>query len=101
MSMSTLTTPQSMTQNRTEIPIVYNPLGIVSQNWSFMQPESSFNHETTMRNLEYYVKTELFHLLVFISNPAISAFSKEPMSLCQVVCNKLNVPLLRNAQFWQ
>src|SRR5687767_585472 len=98
--MCTLTIPQGLTQNKMENPIVY-PVGIVRQNWFSVQPEPFLNHEATMWNLELYVKTELFHTIVFILNPAVVASSKDPLSLYQVVCNKLNIPPTKHLSFWQ
>jgi hypothetical protein len=50
--------------------------------------------------VENYVKTELFHVLKFVSSPSLIQFSSAPKSLCQVVCKKFNVYQHNQETFW-
>ena len=91
MSDSEMSIPQNAVLNSMELQTLSNTETNVSQNWASVQCETFFNHEKTVRLLDQYVKTELFHMIVFISSPALIAFSRDAQSLCQVVCNYLNI----------
>jgi hypothetical protein len=99
-SVSDLSTLQSFSSNKIMLPGVSNSVTDVSQKWSSTQPNTSFKYGTTMRALDMYVKTELFHMIVFISSPAIISFLTDPQSLCQIVCNELNVSPNDQDSFW-
>ena len=50
--------------------------------------------------MEQYVKNDLFYRLKFISSPEMMLFSWQAQSICQVVCNKFNVPRNEHVRFW-
>ena len=99
VSLSSLS-HQSGLQNEMHLPSVDRSATNVSHNWSSLQPDLFFNKERTTRNLDQFVKTYLFHMIVFISSPALVSFSRDAQSLCQIVCNELNIPLNDQEQFW-
>jgi len=47
------------------------------------------------------VKGEIFHMMVFIPNPTVTAYSKFPHSLCQKVCTHLNITDEHQEHFWK
>ena len=79
-------------QSSLALPEVVNPIQNVSQSWSAIQAGTYQSHENTMRLLDNFVKTNIFHKIAFISHPSLVAFSKQPQSLCSIVCSYFNVP---------
>ena len=100
MSISSLSTPHTVLTNQNKVPTVPKSVTDVSQNWTAMQPDTIFNHNRTIRILDQYVKNDLFHMIVFISSPALTAFSRNAQLLCQVVCNYLNISPNEHECFW-
>ena len=99
-SVSDLSMVQSQLPNKVASTVVTKSVTDVSQKWSSTQPDTSHKYGTTMTALDMYVKKELFHMIVFILSPAVIAFSRDPQSLCQVVCNELNVAPNDQDSFW-
>ena len=100
MSMSSLSTPPSLVINTMQLPSIYRTIPDVSNSWSSTQADNLFSHKRTMRLLDSFVKTDIFHKIVFISNPSLIAFSTKAQSLCQFVCHHLSVPNNHQERFW-
>jgi hypothetical protein len=92
--------PHSLIQNKLEVPNLLTTTNDVSQAWTTMQPSTIYDHEQTLRLLEGHVKSVIFHRIVFISSPAVIAYTKDPFSLCQIMCNYLNIPSAEQDRFW-
>ena len=100
--VSDLSTVQSQLPNKITSAFVSESVTDVSQSnkWLATQPNTSFKYGSTMKSLDVFVKTELFHMIVFILSPAVIGFSRDPQSLCQIVCNELNVAPNDQDSFW-
>jgi hypothetical protein len=56
--------------------------------------------ECIRQTLEHQLKGDLFRKLKFITNDAMMEFSVDPHSLCQYVCNQMNIKGPPQGQFW-
>jgi hypothetical protein len=88
--ISEFPTPQSLAvSENTFLPnLIQSPTTHI---WSTDDSKRHMEYETMKTMVENYVKTELFHVLAFVSSPSLMQFSSAPKSLCQVVCKKFNL----------
>lgn len=99
VSMSSLSSPQSVVQSTNVIAKVNSVVTDASESWALQQPTMHFNHEQTLSALDTYVKKTMFHKISFISSPSVMAFKTEE-SVCKVICDYFNVPTNERERFW-
>jgi hypothetical protein len=97
--VSELATPQSLvvSENTFFQDLTQSP---PTQSWSTDERKRHMEYDRMKAMVKGYVKTELFHVLKFVSSPSLIQFSSAPKSLCQVVCKKFNVSPHNQESFW-
>jgi len=92
--------PSLFLQNRFAIPSTFKTVNDLNQHQRNIKSGTNFDHEKTLRLLDDYVKNVIFHKVVFILSPELVSYSIAPWSLCQIVCDYLNIPSTEQARFW-
>lgn len=100
LSLSTLSSPSNIAKIPVVVPALLQPYQAVNDMWSATQPSPLFNHERMLLMLDKHVKSEMFHLISFISSPKEMAFTSDENSICQYLCNFFNVPHPERDHFW-
>jgi len=71
-----------------------------NQVWPTTSHQAFMDHENTLKLLDKYVQDDIFPCLKFISLPEMIVFSWEKDSICQTVCEKINVEKMEQTRFW-
>jgi hypothetical protein len=68
--------------------------------WKRMKQNKQLENEHNRKKIDIYVKDELFKLVKFIPTGQAMQFSVKKQSLCQLICDELNIPPDSRCVYW-